>query len=79
MRRAVAARRRLLIPQNLGGGAAVPPAPSLPTPLYIVQLIEHPILRIPNTLVVYFLSIFPDKSFKLISKYAQKCQYNSLY
>ena len=25
---------------------------------YLVQLIEHPILRIPNILFVYFLSIF---------------------
>ena len=49
------------------------------TDLYLVQLIEHPILRIPNILFVYFLSIFPDKSFELISKYTQKCQYNSLY
>ena len=47
--------------------------------VYLVQLIEHPILQIPNFLFVYFLSIFPDKSFKLISKYTQKCQYNSLY
>ena len=47
--------------------------------IYLVQLIEHPILRIPNILFVYFLSIFPDKGFKLISKYTQKCQYNSLY
>ena len=45
---------------------------------YLVQLIEHPILRIPNILFVYILSIFPDRSFKLISKYAQKCQYNTL-
>ena len=35
--------------------------------MYLVQLIEHPILRIPNILFV-----FPDKSFKLISKYTQK-------
>ena len=27
--------------------------------VYLVQLIEHPILRIPNILFVYFLSIFP--------------------
>ena len=34
----------------------------------------------PEYLFVYFLSIFfPDKSFELISKYTQKCQYNSLY
>ena len=26
--------------------------------IYLVQLIEHPILRIPNILFVYFLSIF---------------------
>ena len=39
--------------------------------VYLVQLIEHPILRIPNILFVYFLSIFPDKSFKL--RYTQKC------
>ena len=26
-----------------------------------------------------FWVFFPDKSFKLISKYTQKCQYNSLY
>ena len=25
---------------------------------YLVQLIKHPILRIPNILFVYFLSIF---------------------
>ena len=46
---------------------------------YLVQLIEHPILRIPNILSVFFLSIFSDRSFKLISKYTQKCQYNLLY
>ena len=43
------------------------------------QLIEHQISRIPNILFAYFLSNFPDKSFELISKYTQKCQYNSLY
>ena len=47
--------------------------------LYLVQLIEHPILRIPNILFVYFWVLFPDKSFKLLSKYTQKCQYISLY
>ena len=26
--------------------------------IYLIQLIEHPILRIPNILFVYFLSIF---------------------
>jgi hypothetical protein len=26
-----------------------------------------------------FEYFFPDKSFELISKYTQKCQYNSLY
>ena len=26
--------------------------------IYLVQLIKHPILRIPNILFVYFLSIF---------------------
>ena len=46
--------------------------------LYLVQLIEHPILQIPNILSVFWV-FFPYKSFKLISKYAQKCQYNSLY
>ena len=39
--------------------------------IYLVQLIEHPILRIPN--------VFPDKSFELTSKYTQKCQYHPLY
>ena len=43
---------------------------------YLVQLIDHPILWIPNVLFVYFLIIFSDKSFKLISNYTQKCQYN---
>ena len=33
--------------------------------IYLVQLIEHPILRILNILFVYVLSIFPDKSFRL--------------
>ena len=32
---------------------------------YLIQLIEHPIFRIPTILLGYFLSIFPDKSFKL--------------
>ena len=41
---------------------------------YLVQLIEQSILRIPNILFVHFLSTF--KSFNLISKYTQKCQYN---
>ena len=44
--------------------------------LYLVQLIEHPILWILNILFIYFLSIFRNKSFKLVSKYIQKCQYN---
>ena len=40
--------------------------------VYLFQLIKHSILRILNILFVYFLSIFSDKSFKLIPKYDQK-------
>ena len=47
--------------------------------LYLVQLIEHPMLRIPNDLMFTFRVFFPDKSVKLMSKYTQKCQYNLLY
>ena len=46
---------------------------------YLVQLIEYPILRIPSILGFFtFWEFFPDTSFKLISKYTQKCQYNLL-
>ena len=46
---------------------------------YLVQLIEHPILRIPNILFVYFLRIFSIKKMKSKSKYNIKCQFNWLY
>ena len=39
---------------------------SLWTPPYLVQLMEHPILRISYILFVCFLTIFSDKSFQLI-------------
>ena len=32
-----------------------------------------------NILFIYFLSILPCKSFRLISQYNQKCQFNSLH
>ena len=35
---------------------------------YLVQVIEHRILRIPNILFDYFWLFCPDNSFKLISK-----------
>jgi len=32
---------------------------------YLIQLIEHPILQIPNILFAYFLSIFSRKKFSI--------------
>ena len=58
-------------------GPKSPPAPSnavcLIDPfwaIYLAQLIEHPILRIPNSLFTFGV-FFPDKSFRLISKYTK--------
>ena len=44
-------------------------------PLFLIQSCSAH--RTPNFLFINFLRIF--SSFKLISKYTQKCQYNSLY
>ena len=46
---------------------------------YLVQLIEHQISIIPIFCLFTFWILFPHKSFKLISKCTQKCQYNLLF